>query len=118
MIVVTYKDIQNSNSIFREISEQQMSALTAYKIAQLIKELEEKNLKFDILRQQLIKQYGNENNEHSITVPRAKAQEFTKEMEKLLNSEIKIEANKLELEDLKEIKLTPKQMFYLSKFIK
>ena len=124
MIQVTLNDIITNNSLFREIHSQPMPARAAFKVARLIRELDKENEMFDKQRLEIVNRYAkrDENNDimeenNQILIDENKFTEFQKEIDSLLSTEVEVNAEKLNIEDLGDIELTPKQTIDLEKFI-
>ena len=125
MIKVTLNDIITNNNLFREIHSKPMPARTAFKVARLIRELDKENEMFDKQRIDIVTRYAKrdengdmveENNQ--VLIDDDKMQQFQDEFNALLDTEVEVNAEKLDIEDLGDIELTPKQIMNLEKFIK
>lgn len=125
MIQVTLNDILNNSEIFRELSSQALPVKTAFKVARLIRELDKENTTFDESRRQIIEKYADRNEdgtikqtaEGNIQLQPNKIEECNKELIELLNTTIEINADKININALGDIKLTPAQMINLEAFI-
>ena len=121
MIKVTLNDIITNNNLFREIHSKPMPARTAFKVARLIRELDKENEMFDKQRIDIVTRYAkrNENGEENnqVLIDDDKMQQFQDEFNALLDTEVEVNAEKLDIEDLGDIELTPKQIMNLEKFI-
>lgn len=124
MIKVTLNDIITNNNLFREIHSKPMPARTAFKVARLIRELDKENEMFDKQRIDIVTRYAKrdengdmveENNQ--VLIDDDKMQQFQDEFNALLDTEVEVNAEKLDIEDLGDIELTPKQIMNLEKFI-
>lgn len=124
MIKVTLNDIITNNNLFREIHGKPMPARTAFKVARLIRELDKENEMFDKQRIDIVTRYAKrdengdmveENNQ--VLIDDDKMQQFQDEFNALLDTEVEVNAEKLDIEDLGDIELTPKQIMNLEKFI-
>ena len=124
MIKVTLNDIITNNNLFREIHSKPMPARTAFKVARLIRELDKENEMFDKQRIDIVTRYAkrNENGDmveenNQVLIDDDKMQQFQDEFNALLDTEVEVNAEKLDIEDLGDIELTPKQIMNLEKFI-
>lgn len=124
MIKVTLNDIITNNNLFREIHSKPMPARTAFKVARLIRELDKENEMFDKQRIDIVTRYAKrdengdmveENNQ--VLIDDDKMQQFQDEFNALLDTEVEVNAEKLDIEDLGDIELAPKQIMNLEKFI-
>lgn len=125
MIQVTLNDILNNAEIFRELSTKSLPVKTAFKVARLIRELDKENITFDESRRQIIEKYAerDENGiikqtpEGNIQLQPDKIEECNSELVELLNTTIEINVDKISIDALGDIKITPAQMINLEAFI-
>lgn len=125
MINVTLNDILNSSETFREISTKSVPVKTAFRIARLIRELDKENVTFDESRRKIIEKYAErdenggmkQTDEGNVILQQDKINECNSEMLDLLNTEIEINVDKLHVDDLGDIELTPAQTLSLEAFI-
>jgi hypothetical protein len=125
MIQVTLNDILNNAEIFRELSTKSLPVKTAFKVARLIRELDKENTIFDESRRQIIEKYAerDENGiikqtaEGNIQLQQDKIEECNNELVELLNTTIEINVDKISIDALGDIKITPAQMINLEAFI-
>jgi hypothetical protein len=125
MIQVTLNDILNNAEIFRELSTKSLPVKTAFKVARLIRELDKENTTFDESRRQIIEKYAerDENGiikqtaEGNIQLQQDKIEECNNELVELLNTTIEINVDKISIDALGDIKITPAQMINLEAFI-
>lgn len=125
MIQVTLNDILNNAEIFRELSAKALPVKTAFKIARLIRELNKENTTFDESRRQIIEKFAerDENGrikqtpEGNIQLQQDKIEECNNELVELLNTTIEINVDKINIDALGDIELTPAQMINLEAFI-
>lgn len=125
MINVTLNDILNSSETFREISTKSVPVKTAFRIARLIRELDKENVTFDESRRKIIEKYAErdenggmkQTDEGNVILQQDKINECNNEMLDLLNTEIEINVDKLHVDDLGDIELTPAQTLSLEAFI-
>ena len=124
MINVTLNDIISNNNLFREIHSKPMPARAAFKVARLIRELDKENEMFDKQRIDIVTRYAkrDENGnvmeqDNQILIDDDKMEEFQNEFNSLLETEVAVNAEKLDIDDLGDIELTPRQTMDLEKFI-
>jgi len=125
MIQITLNDILNNAEIFRELSTKSLPVKTAFKVARLIRELDKENITFDESRRQIIEKYAerDENGiikqtpEGNIQLQPDKIEECNNELVELLNTTIEINVDKISIDALEDIKITPAQMINLEAFI-
>lgn len=126
MIQVTLSDIVNSASTFRELSGKQLPIKVAFKIARLIRELDKENATFESSRKAIIEKYAMRDESGKITqadngniiLQQDKIIECNSELNELLSTKIEINADKISIEDLEKIEMTPAQVYNIEAFIK
>ena len=125
MIQVTLNDIVNSSSTFRELSEKQLPIRVAFKIARLIRELDKENVTFENSRKAIIEKYAMRDETGKITqadngniiLQQDKIIECNNELNELLSTEVEINADKISIEELEKIEMTPAQVYNIEAFI-
>ena len=125
MITVTLNDVRNSGEALRKLAQQPMSARTAYKIARLSKAIEAEYAIFSEGQRGLIEKYAerDENgefvrlDENSIKIKTDCVEKCNTELFELLNTEVEINAEKLQLEELDNISISPSELNTLMPFI-
>ncbi len=124
-MTTTYENILELTKIFRELAVKKMQGQLAYKIMRIIKVLDKENENFNQARAKIILKYaeldsnGNpKQQDGQIIIKKEKAKLCQEELKQLLNTKIKIEVDSLNYYELKNIKITPTQAFYLEDFIK
>lgn len=126
MIEVTIKNILNNIKTFQQLSEESLPIKTAFCIARLIRELDKENAVFEDCRKKIIEKYAEktETNEiktdlrDNIIIQKEYLEEFNKEILDLLETVVNINAEKIELDNIENIKLTPAQAIALEPFLK
>jgi hypothetical protein len=125
MINVTLKNIVESADIMRELSQKSLKGRVAFRVARLLRELEKEFTLFNEKRVDLIKEYGekDENGElktddkGNVNLAQDKLNEFYKRMEDLLATEVEINAEKIDINDLGDVDFTPSQIINIEPFI-
>lgn len=125
MIEVKLRDVINSAEVMRTLSTQQLKGKVAFRVARLLRELEKEFTLFNEKRADLIKEYGqkdengelktNENGDFMLEPERA--QEFYNMMDELLNTDLSINAEKIAFEDIENVEFTPTQILSIENFI-
>lgn len=125
MITLKMSDLLNATDTLQKLSQKELKARLALQIARMLKEAEREIQNFNEIRMNLIKKYGekDENGEiitddngnckiipESVTV-------FSKELNELVEMEIEINANKIKLDDLDNLDFTPGEMVALEPFL-
>lgn len=124
MIKVAIRDIVDGLGVIKDLSTKTMPAVTAYKVARLLKNiLEEYNL-YNKTRLNLINKYAELNDDGSvrtngqnIVIQNDKIQVCNEEIQQLLDSEVELNASALTLDELDALSFTPAQMYLLQPFI-
>lgn len=125
MIAVKISDIINSTEILQKLAQQNFKAKLALSIARLLKQAEVEMQTFNTTRIDLVKKYGikNENGElitddnGNCTIEDGSLEVFNKELNELLNTEIEINANKIDINLLEECDFTPSEIAALEPFL-
>lgn len=125
MIQVTLNDILNNIQIFREISMKTLPIKTAFRVARLIRELDKESATFDESRRIIIEKYAErdengemkQTEEGNIILQQDKIAECNNELNDLLNTEIEINADKLNLDEMGDLELTPAQVYNIEAFV-
>ena len=125
MITIKMQDLLNSTEILQKLSQKDFKAKLAWSIARLLKAAEKEIQEFNETRLNLIKKYGehdeggdlitDENGNCKIS-PES-VEQFTSELNELVNTEIEINANKIDIELLENTEFTPSDMSLLEPFI-
>lgn len=125
MIKVNLNNIVNSASTFRELSEKQLPIRVAFRIARLIRELDKENATFESSRRAIIEKYAMRDeagkiaqaNNGNILLQQDKIEDCNNELNELLSTEVEINADKINIEDLDKIEMTPAQVYNIEAFI-
>lgn len=125
MINITLKEIVDSAETMRKLSQESLKGKTAYHIARLLREIDKELTLFNETRGNLIKKYGDKDENGELKVDENGICQFTsEEMEKfysemndILNNIIELNANKITLDELEELDFTPSEMIILEPFI-
>ena len=125
MIKVKINDLLNSVETLQKLSNQNFKAKLAWQVARLIRAAESELQTFNDTRLNLIRKYGekdengdlltDENNNYKI-IP-DKANDCSNELNELANSEVEINANKLDFALLEDLDFTPVEMAVLEPFV-
>ena len=125
MINTALRNIVESADIMRELSGKSLKGRAAFRVARLLREVEKEFTLFNEKRVDLIKEYAqkDENGEikseenGNVTLDPDRLTEFYQKLEELLNTEVEINAEKIDTVDLDDIELTPAQVINLEPFI-
>lgn len=125
MINITLEQLVNSTEGLRGLSQKTLKARPAYAVAKILKAAEAEITSFNETRMNLIRKYGekNENNElksddnGNVRIPPEVLDDFNKELQELLGTEIEINANKIRIDDIGDVEFTAAEMAQLDDFI-
>lgn len=125
MITVKISDIVNSTEILQKLAQQNFKAKLALSIARLLKKAEEEIQTFNSTRIDLIKKYGTKgedgelvtDEEGNCKIAPDSIETFNKELTELLNTEIEINANKIDVNMLDDCDFTPSEIAALEPFL-
>lgn len=125
MITITINDLINSTETLQKLSQKDFKAKLAWSIARLLKAAEVEIQSFNDTRMSLIKKYGEKDEQGELItddkgnckIENDKIEAFTGELNELLNSEIEINANKIDFNLLENIDFTPSDMTVLEPFV-
>lgn len=125
MITITINDLINSTETLQKLSQKDFKAKLAWSIARLLKAAEVEIQSFNDTRMSLIKKYGEKDEQGELItddkgnckIENDKIEAFTNELNELLNSEIEINANKIDFNLLENIDFTPSDISVLEPFV-
>ena len=125
MIKVRLTDLVNSTETLQKLAQKDFKAKLAWSIARLLKAADAELQGFQDARMNLIKKYGEKDETGELITdekgnckisPKA-MNDFNTEFSELLNSDVEINANKINIELLKDVDFTPGEMANLEPFI-
>lgn len=125
MITVKIADLLNSTDVLQKLAQKDFKAKLAWSIARLLRTAEEEIKNFNETRMNLITKYGEkDDNGELITddngnckiVPESIVN-FSNELEDLLQTEVEINANKIDIEQIENLNFTPSEISVLEPFI-
>lgn len=124
MIEIKLATIVNSVEILQKIANSPIKGKTAYKVAKLLRKIEEEMSLFNDGRTKIIDYYAIKDEDNkpivedgNFKIDPNKITEFNKEVDNLLNTTISINANPIPLEEIEEIEFTPNEMALIEPFI-
>ena len=125
MITVKINDLLNSVETLQKLSQKDFKAKLAWQIARLLKSAEAEIQAFNDTRMNLIRKYGekDENGElvtderGNCKIVEAQVNDFSTELNDLVNSEVEINANKINIDLLEDLDFTPNEMAMLEPFV-
>jgi septum formation topological specificity factor MinE len=125
MISIQLKDVIESTEVLKKLAGEKLRGKVAFQISKILKKLEDELTLFNSTRVEIIKKYSqtDENGEliadeeGNVKLKEESIEDFNKEIVELLNMEIKIDANKIAIEDIENIDFTPAEMTLLMPLI-
>lgn len=125
MITVKISDLLNSTETLQKLSQKDFKAKLAWTISRLLKAAEKEIQEFNETRMTLIKKYGEKDeNGELITDDKGNCKienetltQFSTELNELINSEIELNANKIDIALLEDLEFTPADMAALEPFV-
>lgn len=125
MIKLKLNELLNATDALQTLSKKSLQARPAFQVVRLLKAADKEIQEFNDVRVKVVNQYGDKDeNGELITdengnchIAPEHINEFNKELNDLLNTEIEINANMLSLGDLEELEFTPSDLALLEPFI-
>lgn len=125
MINVKLSELLDSTETLKKLSQKDFKAKLAWSISRLLKAAEQEIQEFNDTRMNLINKYGEKGDDGQLVtddkgncriVPE-NIQEFSNELNELINTEVEINANPIDIELLEDLEFTPTEMSQLEPFI-
>ena len=125
MIKLKLNELLNATDALQTLSKKSLQARPAFQVVRLLKAADKEIQEFNDIRVKVVNQYGDKDengelitDEHgNCHIAPEHINEFNKELNDLLNTEIEINANMLSLGDLEELEFTPSDLALLEPFI-
>ena len=125
MINVTMMDIVNSVPVFEQVVGQEINGRLAFKLARLVRELDKELKLFHEERTKLIQYYAekDENGEIKVDensnamIPDDSIMECNQKIQELLDTTIEVNADKIPMELLDMLSISPQQALYIENFL-
>ena len=125
MITVKINDLLNSTEALQKLSKTDLKAKLAWQISKLLKAADKEIQEFNESRMKLIQKYGEKDESNELVtdengnckIVAGSIEEFSDELNELINSDVEINANKIRINDLDSINFTPVEMNALEIFI-
>ncbi len=114
---ITLENLYNGQPVFSKIAHQEMPVGVALKVMRLVATLEREHGSAEEVRNKLVEKYGRVREDGQFEVKRENIQMFQEELNKLFVEELTIDHEKIPLNDLGEIKLTPAELFAMQPFV-
>lgn len=108
---VTLSQILNSIEVIKTMNKTDLPVKTGFKVVALTKEIEKKLTSLEKNRIELINKYGKENESGALVVKNEDRDDFNRDYQVLMNTEIELECDRLTLDAFPDsFKLTPSQL--------
>ena len=125
MIKVKISDLLNATETLQKLAQKDFKAKLAWTISKLLKQAEAEIQSFNETRMTLVKKYGEKDeNDELVTdekgnckITQGNINDFSNELDELLNTEVEINANKIQMSLLEDVKFTPADMAVLEPFV-
>ena len=125
MINIKISDLLNGTEALKKLAETQLKAKLAWQVGRILKAADTEIQSFNDTRMDLIKKYGEKDeNGELITDEKGNCkvmpdgiENFSNELNELINSEIEINANKISIDSLEDKEFTPAEMSQLEPFV-
>lgn len=126
LIEITLNDILNSQQALQEIAGMNMRAKTAFKIARIVHAIESELESFNKARQNLLKKYGEKDSDGKLVINEEgnyiiipdKIDYYNNEIKELLTTNIQLNIEPIELNELEQLEFTPTFAYQIEKYIK
>lgn len=121
MIKIKISDLLNSTEALQKLAGTELKAKLAWQVGRILKAAETEIQSFNEARMNLIRKYGekDENGElvtddnGNCKIVESGINEFSNELNDLINSEVEISGNKIKIDDLDKVDFTPAEMAQL-----
>ena len=118
MIKLTLNTIVNSNEIFQKLATTEMRARAAFRTAKLTTVIAKELELFNAQREAILRKYGEKDSNGeliiqengTVNIEKEHINDFNQELFELLNSEVELNAEPLNLDDIDAAELTPVQV--------
>lgn len=125
MITVKIADLLNSVDVLKALADKDFKAKLAWSISRLLQAAEKEIQNFNETRYALIRKYGTKDeNDKLITDENGNCKieadvvtEFNDELNELVNTEVEINANKINISLIEDLEFTPSEMAVLSPYL-
>ena len=112
---IKIREIYNCRNALAKLANAQMPISLSYKFARMLKSLNDEYAIIEDQRIELVKKHGEEinGNEHQIKTDEQK-ENFIKDFDVLLDNEIDLEFEKINIEEMENINISPQELSILS----
>lgn len=125
MITLTINEIINSVPVLEKISQFSTNGIVAFKIARLIRELNKEIELFEKQRVEMIEKYCERDesgqmvmiDDSQVKIKEDNISKYNNELREILNTQVEINANKIPLNSLEEIKISPQDALLIDNLV-
>ena len=126
MIELKLRDIINSIEVLKTLAQKPLRGRVAYNVGKMLQQLENEVNIFSSTRENLVHQYATKDEHGNVKVneetnefifEEENMKSFVDEMNKVLDTEVVINANKMTLSDIEDIDFTPAEILALQVYI-
>ena len=121
MIQVKIGELLNSTEALQKLAGTELKAKLAWQVGRILKAAEAEIQSFNETRMNLIKKYGEKDEKGELVtddkgnckIVESGINDFSNELNDLINSEVEISGNKIKIDDLDKVDFTPAEMAQL-----
>ena len=123
-MIISIYDIISANPIFTKILQHEFTGKQSFVISRMLKALNNETEIFNKTREEMLKKYAAIDeegkmiiNDGNVKIREGEMINFQKEINELLHTNLEININKIPLDWLENLKLTPQEMLVLEPFL-
>ena len=107
MIKMSLVEVKNAETALNKVLSSQLDIKTSYNLGKIVKKLNEELTNLESIRIKLVDKYGTVNEKGEKNVEKDNLKEFYREYGEALKIEVEFDINKISIDKLSDIKLTP-----------
>jgi hypothetical protein len=101
----------------KAIVEKPVKVSAAYRLSLLLKKLEPEFQTFSTKREELVKKYGVTEDGQNYSIKLDSLEEYQKVFGELLDTDVKVDIQKIKVADLGDLEIEPKYLYMLSEIL-
>jgi len=109
--------LKQSEKALSKLMNANLDIKIAYTLGRIANKIGQELKTVEDLRVKLVEKYGDKDEKGQHVVPEDKKEEFWTEYSELLEAEVELDFNKITLEKLAKVNMTPAEMIYLDYLI-
>lgn len=113
---ITIAELINATQVFNKLMNKELSPITSFKIAKLVKSINSEIEVFEKERVKLLEKYGTKDEDNSYKISEGNKENWSKDITALLTLNVDISDEKINLSN-EGIKISPADMLLIEKFI-